>query len=92
MKKEVVSDLIFRYTIYSDGIKRYQFVINWSDKSYLNKNKPSYSVIIEKIFGENLFDLADKKGKLNSEVNKGESDFIVDCLPYSLTQTTYIIE
>lgn len=92
VKKEVVSDLIFRYTIYSDGIKRYQFVINWSDKSYLNKNKPSYSVIIEKIFGENLFDLADKKGKLNSEVNKGESDFIVDCLPYSLTQTTYIIE
>ena len=85
-------DLIFQYKIYSGNWIRYQIVINLSEKLYLNKNKPSNPVVINSYFSNNLFDKADNNGKLKFRNYNMSSDFLVECQPYSITFTTYIID
>ena len=92
VEKELTKDLIFKYKIYSGKWLRYQIVINLSEKLYLNKNKPSNPVVIKSYFSDNLFDKADNNGKLKFRYHNMSSDFIVECQPYSITFTTYIID
>ena len=89
---ELIKDLIFKYKIYSGEWMRYQIVINWSDKIYQNRNKPSKPVTIKTNYSDNLFDRADTKGDLKVNSYNINSDFMVECLPYSITLTTYIID
>ena len=92
VKKDLTEDLIFKYKIYSGKWRRYQIVINWSDKLYLNKNKPSEPVNIKTNFSDNLFDIASLKGDFKFKNYNINSDFLVECLPYSITLITYIID
>ena len=92
IENEIINDLIFKYKIYSENLMRYQIVINWTDKLYLNKNKPSRMVDVKSYFSDNLFDSATIKGGLSSRSYNSSSDFIVECQPFSITLTTYIID
>ena len=90
IENELSEDLIFKYKIYSGKLMRHQILINWTNKLYLNKNKPSRSVDVKSIFSDNLFDSATAKGSLRSRSYNSSSDFIVECQPYSITFITYI--
>jgi len=92
IEKELTKDLIFKYKIYSARVLKFQIAINWSNRVYQNRNKPFKPVVIKTNFSDNLFDKANAKGDLKFKRYNMNSDFMVECLPYSITLTTYSID
>jgi len=92
IEKELTKDLIFKYKIYSARVLKFQIAINWSNRVYQNRNKPFKPVVIKTNFSDNLFDKANTKGDLKFKSYNMNSDFMVECLPYSITLTTFSID
>ena len=92
IKKEIISEDVFKYLIFSGDNLIYWCIINWSSEQVITNLEMIKLVDISTFFSEKLFDKANIEGKFFSSKETNKSVDLITFEPYSISLITFLDE
>ena len=92
IKKELISENVFEYLIFSNEKLIYSCFLNWNSIDVIIEFKATKKINLDAYFSENLFDKANIIGELSTEKKVNQSINSIKIKPNSVTLISYLNE